>query len=92
MLGLGFDDSGLHSCAGAETSFLRQADDVAAPCVPHVSRSRSGQLVNVVVGVIVVLVVNWVQRVFQFSNTWNINGGGSVKRIGRYLVKFFSVA
>jgi hypothetical protein len=65
-----------------------QADDVAAPCVPHMSRSRSGELVNVAVAVIVLLVVNWVQRVFQFSNTWNINGGSSsVKRIGRDLVK-----
>jgi hypothetical protein len=53
------------------------------------SRSRSGELVNVAVVVIVVLVVNWVQGGFQFSNTWNINGGSSVKRIGRNLVKFF---
>jgi hypothetical protein len=51
------------------------------------SKSKSGQLVNVAVAAIVVLVVNWVQRVFQFSNTSNINGGSSGKRIGRYLVK-----
>jgi len=51
------------------------------------SKSKSGELVNVAVGVIVVLVVNWVQGVFQFSNTWNIKGGSSVKRIGRELVK-----
>ncbi len=69
-----------HLC-GSQTSFLRQADDVAAPCVPHMSRSRSGELLNVAVAVIVVLVVNWVQRVFQFSNTSSINGGSSVKRI-----------
>jgi hypothetical protein len=72
---------------GSQTSFLRQADDVAAACVPHMSKSKSGELVNVAVGVIVVLVVNWVQRVFQFSNTWNIKEGSSVKRIGRDLVK-----
>jgi len=71
----------------SQTSVLRQADDVAAPCVPHMSRSRSGELVNVAVALIVVLVVNWVQGVFQFSNTWNMNGGSSVKRIGRDLVK-----
>ncbi len=71
----------------SQTSFLRQADDVAPPCVPHMSKSKSGQLVNVAVAAIVVLVVNWVQRVFQFSNTSNINGGSSGKRIGRYLVK-----
>jgi hypothetical protein len=51
------------------------------------SRSRSGELVNEAVPVIVVLVVNWVQQVFQFSNTWNINGVSSVKGIGRDLVK-----
>jgi hypothetical protein len=51
------------------------------------SRSRSGELVNEAVAVIAVLVVNWVQRVFQLSNTWIIKGGSSVKRIGRYLVK-----
>jgi hypothetical protein len=51
------------------------------------SRSRSGELVNVTVAVIAVLAVNWVQQVFQFSNTWNINGDSSVKRIGRDVVK-----
>jgi len=51
------------------------------------SRSRSGELVNVAVAVIAVLVVNWVQGLFQFFNTWNINRGSSVKGIGRDLVK-----
>ncbi len=71
----------------SHTSFLWQADDVAAPCVPRMSRLRSGELVNVTVAVIAVLAVNWVQQVFQFSNTWNINGDSSVKRIGRDVVK-----
>jgi hypothetical protein len=42
----------------------------------HIWRSRSRELGNVAVAIIVVRV----QGVFQFANTWNINGGSSVYR------------
>ncbi len=56
MLRLGFDKSGLHTCAGAEQGFGGRLR-ILLPLVLDIWRSRCRKLVNVAVAVIVV----WVQ-------------------------------
>ncbi len=56
VLRLGFDESGLHSCAGAGQAFSGSLR-ILLPLVFHIWRSRCRELGNVAFAVIVV----WVQ-------------------------------